>query len=291
MTHVSIAGPALAAEIASRGAELQRLRDGRGRDLLWHGDAAWWTGRSPILFPIVGRLPDDRIAIDGNVYSMPQHGLARVSDFICSASSAASCTFELASSPATKAAYPFDFVLRLHYEIAGNALQTKATVENRSRAPMPFSLGFHPALVWPLPSSAGRGGHTITFEKAETAPIFRTHDGLTRAASEPSPVQDRTLHLDDRLFDDGVMIFDRLASRSLVLAGRGGPSIRVSYDTLPHLGIWSKPGAPFVCIEPWQGFATPAGYQGELRDKPGVVNLAPGARREFRMDIELVLES
>lgn len=80
------------------------------------------------------------------------------------------------------------------------------------------------------------------------------------------------------------LVFDRLASRSLVY----GEALRVSFSGMPHLGIWTKPGAGYVCIEPWQGHASPEGWQGELADKPGMVAIMPGARQSFGMSIGLI---
>ncbi|TIP33844.1 MAG: aldose 1-epimerase family protein, partial [Mesorhizobium sp.] len=51
---------------------------------------------------------------------------------------------------------------------------------------------------------------------------------------------------------------------------------------------WSKPGgAPFLCIEPWHGIASPADFDGEFADKPGVMLIEPGARRVLSYRIGL----
>ena len=62
------------------GAELQTLRDLRRRDYLWNGDAAWWTGRAPILFPIVGALAGDTLRVDGVDHAMAKHGFNQLSN-------------------------------------------------------------------------------------------------------------------------------------------------------------------------------------------------------------------
>jgi galactose mutarotase-like enzyme len=96
-------------------------------------------------------------------------------------------------------------------------------------------------------------------------------------------VRDRRLLLRDDLFEEGAMVWDTLASRSVIY----GDAIRVDFPRMPHLGIWTKPGAGYVCIEPWQGHASPEGFDGELADKPGVVTIAPGATRVFAMSISV----
>jgi galactose mutarotase-like enzyme len=104
------------------------------------------------------------------------------------------------------------------------------------------------------------------------------------AGSEPTPIRERSLPLDPALFAADALIWDQLASRRLVYRSPAGPWLEVTFD-LPQMGIWQKPGANFICIEPWAGHADPAGFSGEFADKPGIVSLAPGEERSFRMDV------
>jgi galactose mutarotase-like enzyme len=279
---LSISGPGLSARIDALGAELVRLQDAAGRDLLWDGDPAFWTGRSPLLFPMVGRARGDRITVAGRTYDMGQHGFARTSVFALLRADAASCTWRLASD-ATRRRYPFAFRLDVTYRIEGATLHIEAEVANTDTAVLPASFGFHPALRWPLPYGTPRASHDIVFEKDEPAPIRRPVDGLLSAAQFPTPVRDRRLPLRDDLFEAGALIFDTLASRSLVY----GKAIRVDFPRMPHLGLWTKPGAGYVCIEPWQGYASPEGFDGDFADKPGMVAIAPGATEVFAMAISV----
>jgi galactose mutarotase-like enzyme len=283
---IKIASQGLCAEIAHRGAELVRLADGHGRELLWSGDPHWWAGRSPLLFPIVGRVPGDRLQIDGRSYGLPQHGFARTSDFELVKSSDTSCTFELRSNADTLQRYPREFTLRVSYRIDGPRLSIRASVSNDSDKPMPFSLGFLPAFRWPLPHDPRRADYEICLEADESAPVRRAVDGLLIAKRAATPVENRVLHLADELFEPGAIIFDTLNSRALTYGPRGVPALRLAFPNLPHLGIWTKVGAPFLCIEPWQGYAAPAGFTGELKDKPGVISLPAGGSAAFEMTIE-----
>jgi galactose mutarotase-like enzyme len=277
----SISTAALSAEISATGAELVRLQDRAGADLLWDGNPAVWNGRSPLLFPIVGEVKGNRLNVAGKAYEIGRHGFARTSTFALVGSDAASCTWRLESSDATRRQYPFEFRLDVTYRIEGATLHMEARVTNTGAAVMPASFGFHPALRWPLPYGTSRAAHEIVFEREEPAPIRRPIAGLLSAAQFATPVCDRHLRLHDDLFEEGALVFDTLASRSVVY----GEAIRVDFPRMPHLGIWTKPGAGYVCIEPWQGHASPEGFDGELADKPGVIAITPGATESFGMSI------
>lgn len=286
---LSISGTALSAEINPLGAELWALRDGEGRDLLWNGGAAFWTGRAPILFPIVGTVRDDAYRVGDATYTLPRHGFARRRRFAPVEARDDRVVLRLASDDETRAVYPFDFQLDLTFAVSGAKLDVTAELINTGDGPLPASFGYHPAFLWPLPYGAARADHRIQFEATETAPVHRPDaQGLIVPASRPARLDGRTLTPDDALFADGALVLTALQSRSLTYGAGTGPRLRITYPDTPHLGIWSMRGAPFVCIEPWQGYADPAGFTGEIWDKPGIVRVEPGARRSWRMGIELL---
>lgn len=285
MPEVTIGSSALRASVTDRGAELTRLETADGRPLLWDGDPQWWSGRAPLLFPIVGRLPGDTALIDGIAYPLPQHGFARTSMFRLVSADAGACTWELASSPETMARYPRAFALTVAYAIEDATLSVTAKVTNRDARAMPFSFGYHPAFRWPLEPGAAREGHTLLFSDEETAPIHWPVDGLLSLETAASPVADRRLPLSDDLFRKGALIFTAPRSRSIAYCSPRGLELTVRFPGMPHLGVWTRPGAPFLCIEPWQGYAAPEGFAGELATKPGIVLLEPGASATYAMAI------
>ena len=284
---VRIASPRLAAEIALKGAELVRLRDEAGRDLLWDGDPAFWTGRAPILFPIVGRLKDDRLTVDGVAHPMRQHGIARTAGFTLVEQGDDACRLRLAADAVTRQAFPYDFVLDLDYRITGATLGITGTVRNAGDAVMPVSFGFHPAFRWPLPYGASAADHAIVFAAEEPRPLASLAGGLLSGETRPSPVRGRTLALEPHLFDADALIFLDPASRSVDYGPGDGRKLHIGFDGMPQLGIWSKPGAPFVCIEPWSGYASPADFDGDATRKPGTTLVAPGESRSFGMQVSL----
>ena len=278
----------LTAEISQAGAELVRLTDALGRDYLWDGDPAWWAGRAPVLFPIVGTLNGGGFRWQGRDYALPRHGLARRSEFTVADHGRDGLILRLAANEATRPIWPFDFSLDMIFTVRGATLSMTGRVGNHGNEAMPCSFGFHPALRWPLPGAPAKAGHGIRFDKPEPMPVRRLDsDGLLDPVPRPSPVDGDRLALDDALFDEDALIFDALGSRSLVYQGPGAAQIAVDFQGMPQLGLWTKPGASFLCIEPWQGFSDPAGFDGPLEDKPGMVMIAAGATRSFSMAITI----
>ncbi|MEO6079485.1 MAG: aldose 1-epimerase family protein [Steroidobacteraceae bacterium] len=275
------------AEIDPQGAQLSVLRDSAGLDLLWNGDATFWNGRAPILFPIVGALNGGHYAWRRDRYALPRHGFARGCRFEVVRNTERAALFRLTSDAATLQVYPFAFELDVAFRLDANALVVEAGVRNTGSEPMPASLGFHPAFRWPLPNGHAREEHYIEFEFAETARVRRLDkSGLLTDDHHPTPVQGRRLALQDALFKDDVLILDHPKSRQLTYGTATGPRLQVSFPNASHLGLWSKPGAEFVCIEPWRGVADPVGFVGSLNDKPGVFRVAQGARQSLVMRIE-----
>jgi galactose mutarotase-like enzyme len=279
MTDTStISDGRIAATIKANGAELCSLRTADGRELLWQAGPAW-PRHAPWLFPIVGRLKNDELHHRGRTYKMTQHGFARDLRFEWLEQTAQSCTLQLSDGEATRARYPFAFRLTITYRIEAGSLQASIEIANPGDEVLPTSFGAHPAFNWPLVPGRPKQSYRLVFPQEEPAPIRRLAGGLLRAQPEPSPVRGAVLPLAEGLFAEDAVILDAIRSGSVRYEGVTGPSIEIAWDGFRELGVWSKPdGAPFLCIEPWRGFASPAGFNGEFADKPGLMHIAPGAR-------------
>lgn len=283
--RVDIASDQLSAAIDPFGAELQSLRDARGRELMTNADPAYWSGRAPLLFPIVGALAGGEYRLEGKRYAMPQHGFARRAAFELVDRGDHHARFRLTDSEATRALYPFEFALEMAFAIDGPTLAMTATLVNPGTRDLPASFGYHPAFAWPLPYGRPRAAHRMVFERAETVGIKAIAGGLI-AGERPGPLEGAALYLSDALFANDALVWAPVESRSLIYGAPDGPQLEIGWDA-PDLGIWTKPGAAFVCVEPWWGHADPAGFAGEIWDKPGIMRLAPGERRDFAMRVTL----
>jgi galactose mutarotase-like enzyme len=279
----------LAAEIDPLGAQLYSLKDRASRDLLWDGDPAVWAGRAPLLFPIIGVLAGGSYRIGSDTYRLPRHGFARNKLFAVDRSSSANAEFRLSADESTLAIYPFLFELTIRFEVAGTTLSVDTLVRNQGDKDMPASFGYHPAFRWPLPFGQPRSSHFIQFEADEPAPYRRIDAaGLLKPEHFDTPIARRRLALTDAMFQEDVLIFDEIKSRSVIYGSDKGPRIRVDFPDSPYLGIWSKPGAPFICIEPWNGITDPAGFSGELAQKPGMLILRAGEALHSQLKVTLL---
>ncbi|WEJ99065.1 MAG: aldose 1-epimerase family protein [Candidatus Sphingomonas phytovorans] len=285
---IDIASSGLSAAINPFGAELTHLRDADGCELMTDADPAWWTGHAPILFPIVGRLNGDLLRIDGNDYPMKQHGFARRMPFVVVDRAPERAVFRLTDCEETRAAYPFAFALDIAFTLDAATLRIEASIRNRGTAPMPASFGWHPAFAWPLPYGRPREDHRILFDTDEPDPLRQiVPGGLIGPAPRPSPLDGRTLHLRDDLFTNDALVWDPVRSRRVTYGAPAGPQLDIAFPDTAKLGIWTKPGAPFICIEPWHGIADPEGFGGDVRDKSGIVEIAPGATWSCALDVTL----
>ena len=275
----------LTARIDPLGAELRSLR--RDEDeFLWQDKSKVWPHSAPLLFPFVGRLKGGGFGHRGRFYAMPIHGFAAQHRFDAIEQHAHSVLLELRANGATRAHYPFDFCLQVRFTLAAHGLAVRYEVANEDTEPLAFALGSHPGCA------LGNGAledWRIEFDQAEPPEVYRL-DGELLAVT-PVPFRFEAAHsitLGPQLFADDALIFKHLHSRQIRLVHRQR-GVRAVIDTggAPHLGLWARPGAAFVCIEPWFGVDEDRHAPLDLAAKPGLIRLAPGDR--FTADYSITL--
>lgn len=285
---VTLTNGTLTVAIDPLGAELQSIKDATGHELMTDADPAYWTGHAPILFPIIGAVQDDRYHVDGEAYHLAKHGFARRRTFAKVAQTDTSARFELVDDTETRAVYPFAFMLHVEHRLDGTTLHSEVTVTNTGDRDLPASIGFHPAFAWPLPYGRPRADHRMVFSDAEVGTVAAiAANGTIAPERRPDPLVDRVLTLTDELFANDALVFDPVQSSWVRYGAPEGPQLRVDFPEMPKLGIWTKPGARFVCIEPWDGIADPEGFTGDIFDKPGINRVAPGQSHRAAMAVTL----
>ncbi|HWG04930.1 MAG TPA: aldose 1-epimerase family protein [Beijerinckiaceae bacterium] len=261
------------ATLALRGAELRSWRVA-GRELMWQGDPASWQATSPVLFPICGAT-NNGVRVGGTTFPLGIHGFAAQSVFAIEAIDNDHVRFALNDDLATRSLYPFDFSLVVEYRIASASIEARLHVRNVGKGQMPYACGFHPGFRWPF----GRGGpddYCIVFDEAESpeVPVIAA-GGLFSAQLRRVPLTGRTLNLSAALLAAEALCFLGANSRGLDFVGPDG-AIRVDFQNFPHLALWARPPAEFLCVEAWTGYGDPVGYDGDLFAKPSMRILSPG---------------
>lgn len=286
MDEFHFASDVLAVTVNAQGAELRSLVDERYGEMLWQAEPIW-PQHAPNLFPIVGQLAGDVLRHGGATYEMTRHGFARRRRFTWAACGAGGCALELHDDAQTQAVYPFSFRFTIGYAVAGDTLTVTYAVYNTGEVVLPASVGAHPAFRWPLAAGIAKPAHTLTFAESEPAPIRRLDDGLLKREEFPTPIAGRTLHLAESLFEADAIILDHPASSSVRYSAPGGPVVEVAWEKFRELGLWSKPGGDFLCIEPWYGYASPVGFDGPFETKPGLMLIPPGEAEALTLKIRI----
>lgn len=236
----------LTCEINDMGAELHSLKSKEnGKEYIWQGLPEIWYGQAPILFPVIGQLNGDKFTYNGKQYNMPKHGLARKLLFNVKECSGNKAIFSLESTPETLEKYPWEFELTATFELEGKALKNTLTVYNKSGKKMYFSIGAHPAFNCKV-------GDIIEFEQAETICTERI-DKTNMLIDEKFPClnNEKEIVITKEIFEPDALILSGMKSEKLRIKGEN--EIEFTFGNCPVLGIWAKPGAPYVCIEPWHG--------------------------------------
>jgi galactose mutarotase-like enzyme len=276
MTEVTLTHGQASATIALAGAEARSWRVA-GRDLLWPGDPAIWADISPILYPVVGWTRDGA-RLGGQHYALGLHGFARFEAFSVDASRADFVRLILNDNERTRVVYPFAFALAVEYRLSGGALAIALEVANPGARAAPYACGLHPGFRWPL-GDAGREGALVRFEHEERAEVPAiAPGGLLGKTMKPVPLKGRDLPLTDALFANDAVCFLNCVSRSLTFIDASGASIAMDFPDFQHAALWTRPGAPFICLEAWTGYSDPAGFVGDLFQKPSMRVLEPGSR-------------
>ena len=272
------------ATLSAYGAELTSFVTRiNGLEYLWQADPAVWARHAPVLFPIVGRLPEDTYLHNGQTYKLTQHGFARDREFAVISRKDYESVFRLTDDEASRAVYPFAFELDITYTLRDDELEVRWQVRNPSATEeLLFSIGAHPAFRLPLLSEEKVEDYFFAFDHPVTAERHLLKGGLLSGETAPSLQNQAELPLTYELFADDALVFKHYDFTRVALRSRRSPHfVRVQFDGFPYLGLWTKgPGAEFVCIEPWQGIASSVGRPTELSDKEGILSLMPGQQFE-----------
>lgn len=276
--------------IQPKGAEMTSIfHKPSGIEHLWQADPSIWAWHAPNLFPVVGGCLNNQLLIDGKAYPIERHGFARQSVFEITESTKTHAIFSLRSSENTRSHFPYEFDFQVIYELDGSALTVTYRLVNEDERPIYFSVGAHPAFAVPFTSEEAYEDYFLEFEQEEP---LETHmlslAGYFTGETKPVPTAGKQLPLTKHLFDADALVFKNLTSRKVAIrSNRHEHTVSVSYPAFPYLGLWAKPGASFVCIEPWLGCADSEGEPKPIQQKEAIQHVDINGVFEAAFTIEV----
>lgn len=282
----------LKVRINQTGAELCSIvSQASGREFVWNGNPDIWGSTAPVLFPIVGGLKNGQTSHNGQIFSMPRHGIVRHNNNLHVLSQESDrITFRLTADEQTLKQYPFRFTFDISFRVKDNSLIISHLVKNTDNCDMYFSVGAHPAFNCPINDGESYTDCYLEFSERETlstSPL--TKDGLVKNESIPVLTDSNILPLTDHLFDNDALIFRNPKSRRVTLRShKSDTAVAVDFPDFNYLGIWAKPQAPFVCIEPWLGIADSENCDGQLAHKEAIIKLPAGEKFEAKYTVTII---
>ena len=271
------------AVIASEGAELKSLVIG-GREIMWCGDPAFWGKTSPVLFPAIGNVKNNKTVIGGKEVSLSKHGFARNHTFTILRKSSNSLILQYKYAP-VKNGYPYNAYLSLQYNLFDDRIEIGYSVLNPNYVSIPFCIGAHPAIA-----CNNLDNCTLVFEKREKAstPVMDLDTRLFRSKDRTERLNGASkLPLSYDMFDNDVVYFDSIKSRAVKLVEGKKTLAKIAFEGFETLGLWTPAGkrAGFICIEPWCGSDDYDDDSGIFEEKKGIQILGGQKSARYKMTI------
>lgn len=273
------------------GAELKSvLRKDGNIEHLWQGDEKYWTSRSPILFPIVGRLFEGRYSFNGKEYEMNPHGLLRKSKFALVDKTCKKMTFAYSANDDTFARYPFKFIFTVEYLLCKNTLSVVYSVKNVGKDTMYFGLGGHPGFNVPFDGGKFEDYYIETATKVMPKRLTLSENYLMSGNSVDYPLENgKVMRLRHDMFDNDAVILEGAGNEVTLKSDKTEKSITVKFPNMPFVGFWHavKTDAPYVCIEPWENLPSVDGKVEKITDKRNIGSLGAGETYNSTINITL----
>lgn len=259
-----------------------------GEEFIWDRNPKFWEGSSPILFPFVGMLKDTKFIYKNKEYSIKtRHGYARNSEFELVEKKENLLKFRLFSNEETLKVYPFEYELFITYIIKGKSIEIIYEVVNKTDGEMYFSIGAHPAFCIKIDENTKMEDYYLEFNKKETKEKLVLKDGYVLNKKEKGLEKENIINLYENIFEEDAIIFENTDSTKVSLkCKKSSKNITVDYEGFPYIAFWNKPGAGYVCIEPWYGITDYEDHNYKIEDKKGILKLEKNENFLAKMVIE-----
>ena len=274
---ISIENQYFTAKVDLKGAQLASLvKKSTNYEYIWQRDPKYWTDSAPNLFPIVGHLKDNSYQYQQQTYQMAKHGIVRHEPFTVTKNGGDHCQLSYQDTPKSRTAYPFKFTLLIDFTLTEKGLDVTYTIKNQDEKIMPVGLGYHPAFAIDTENYV-HNDYEIVFNKNEDLDLYGLVDNYF-GLRQKDYFKGNILPLTPTLFDQDALVFTDIKSTAITIKRKTDDwFLTMETGGAPHLGLWAKSAAPYVCIEPWYTYLDGPDATGDLLDKPGMFALEAGA--------------
>ena len=296
MENVILRDNGYEATIELKGAQLVSLKDKTGREYIWQRDPEVWPKCSPILFPVIGNLKDNKIKINGVEYTMGKHGILRDAPYEITEQTTNSVTMVTRYTEETLTAYPFKYEVTMKFILNNGKIKVMHNVKNIDDKEMIYCIGAHPGLICPLYDGECLEDYVLKFEHTETTSSVKydlVNQYFDANSHEPFLENSDTFPLSYEAFVDDAIFCNELKSREVkILNPKTNKGVSVAFPGFETVAFWTKYGdgyKNYVCVEPWNGSAVFSDeVKGEFKEKRGALTLNPNSERLHIMDIEIL---
>ena len=275
----------LKVSISNVGATVKSVKDASGEEFIWRADPQFWAGSAPILFPICGGLNNDTYRYNRREYKLGRHGYIRFREFEVYEQKADEIVFLSRSDEETLACYPFEYELFVRFKLDESKLSTTYTVKNKSGVEMYFSIGAHEGYYCP----EGIEEYDVILPEAET--LYSTVlEGNVLGNNKVRIIENSDrIALKYDYFAVDALVFKDMKARSAVLKNRNnGKAVKVTFEGCDYFLLWTKPDAPYICLEPWCGISDNKDTDKNFKTKEGIRQIAAGGNFVNEHSIEVL---